>query len=228
MGEDLDPIAKFGFDLTELEITIGKGEDNNIILADDNSVSTEHCVIKRVLGGYIIKDLGSSNGIMHEGEPIDKAQLKGSSSIKVGQTEMRFSLDKKQIKLLAKEPQKPQVYLTEDLIPEIKSLHAGKIDELWLDSDQLKEEEEEKPKKKAKSGLVTKGSQTSGGYRPPPSAGAQVSAGNPMLGFLITFVLACVGIFGGLYARHSQVHGTDLIQDLSSGKQNSIFTTSQE
>jgi len=237
MGEDLNPIAKFGFDLTELEITIGKGEDNNIIIADDNSVSTEHCVIKRVLGGYIIKDLGSSNGIKHDGDSTEKAELTSSSVIMVGETELRFSLDKKQIKLLKKEPQKPQVYVTEDLLPEIRSLHAGKIDELWLDDDQLKENKEEKPNKKAKktTRLATNSgpasTAASSGYRPPAArsrpTGSQVNAGNPMLSFLIVFVLACVGIFAGLYARHNQVHGSDLIQDVSSGKQKSIFITSE-
>ncbi len=232
MGDGLDPIAKLGFDLTELEITIGKGDENIIVLEDDPAISEEHCVIRRVLGGFVVKDLGSSNGITHDGEPVQKAELKNASVIKVGGTEIRFTLDKKQIKLLAKEPQKPQVYVTKDLLPEIKSLHAGKIDELWLDDDAgTMDEDPKKEKSKTKAALATAATtSTAGGYRPPPRSAARASqsAGNPLLGFISVFILAVLGITAGVYIKHKQLHNSDFFEDLSSGKLESIFTTTEE
>lgn len=230
MGDGLDPIAKLGFDLTELEITIGKGSENIIVLEDDPAISEKHCVIRRVLGGFVVKDLGSSNGISHDGKQVQKAELKNASVIKVGSTEIRFTLDKKQMKLLAKEPQKPQVYVTEDLLPEIKSLHAGKIDELWLDDDAGTTDEKVKDSKPKVAPATVTTAPAGGGYRPTrrPAARASHSAGNPFLGFISVLILAFLGIIAGVYLKHKQLYNSDLFEDFSSGKVESVFTTSKK
>ena len=42
--------------------TIGRGADNDIII-NSNSASSQHCAMKRVPGGFILEDLGSTNGL---------------------------------------------------------------------------------------------------------------------------------------------------------------------
>jgi len=54
----------YRFELEREFINIGRGGDNDIII-DNASISTQHCMIERVEGGYILRDNGSTNGLNH-------------------------------------------------------------------------------------------------------------------------------------------------------------------
>jgi len=134
-GEGLEPKAKFGFDLNQLTLAIGRGGDNHLIIDDDASISTNHCEIRRVLGGFVVKDLNSSNGLHFEDERITKMALENAIEFNVGDTTILFALEKSEIRKLAKEIQNPRVYVTPDLLGQINALHNGEIDEMSLEAE---------------------------------------------------------------------------------------------
>jgi diguanylate cyclase (GGDEF)-like protein len=81
------------FPLEAGEMIIGRDPDARIRLADDESVSRRHAVVKATAGGAQIRDLGSANGTYVDGERVTEAQLKEGVKIRVGQTVvLKFAL----------------------------------------------------------------------------------------------------------------------------------------
>jgi hypothetical protein len=70
---------------------IGRAEENDIVLADLRA-SRFHAEIERRPEGYVIRDLGSTNGTMVRGRRIHERLLEDGDTMTVGETEMRFSL----------------------------------------------------------------------------------------------------------------------------------------
>jgi pSer/pThr/pTyr-binding forkhead associated (FHA) protein len=70
------------FSLEHEEITIGRGEDNTIVL-NIAEVSRTHTALSKVEEGYMIKDLGSTNGTF-----VDKKEIGGKYLLKPGDTVM--------------------------------------------------------------------------------------------------------------------------------------------
>jgi predicted component of type VI protein secretion system len=70
------------FPLEAEEITIGRGEDNGIVL-NTVEVSRTHAVLTKTEGGYMIRDLGSTNGTF-----VDKKSVGGKYLLKPGDTVM--------------------------------------------------------------------------------------------------------------------------------------------
>ena len=64
------------------EIIIGRGEDNGIVL-NTAEVSRAHAVLTKTEGGYMIRDLGSTNGTF-----VDKKEVGGKYLLKPGDTVM--------------------------------------------------------------------------------------------------------------------------------------------
>jgi predicted component of type VI protein secretion system len=64
------------------EITIGRGEDNDIVF-NIAEVSRSHAVLTKAEGGYMIRDLGSTNGTF-----VDKKEVGGKYLLKPGDTVM--------------------------------------------------------------------------------------------------------------------------------------------
>lgn len=56
--------------LEALELTIGRGRTNDIII-QDNEISRVHCRLVRVLDDYEIHDLESTNGTFVNGQPVE-------------------------------------------------------------------------------------------------------------------------------------------------------------
>ena len=65
---------KLQFEL-QMITRIGRGEDNDIQLFD-NSASTHHCELRLNKGVVTVHDLGSTNGIAVDGEPVQEAVLR--------------------------------------------------------------------------------------------------------------------------------------------------------
>lgn len=76
-------------ELTAQRTTIGRKPTNTIVVEDVNS-SSYHCEIVRGLNGYTIRDLGSTNGTLVNGEMVTEAQLSHGARIRVGNTRFVF------------------------------------------------------------------------------------------------------------------------------------------
>src|SRR5437016_4177215 len=76
-------------------ITIGAMEDNDLVVSDD-TVSRYHCRIVQEDTGYVLIDLGSTNGTFINRVRIREAYLKPGCTIGLGNTEVKFhSADEK-------------------------------------------------------------------------------------------------------------------------------------
>lgn len=78
-----DSIVKYALSTEREHTSIGRGKDNKIIL-DHTSVSTHHASIDRVIGGFELKDLKSTNGIKENGILQLKTRLKPARTYKIG------------------------------------------------------------------------------------------------------------------------------------------------
>jgi pSer/pThr/pTyr-binding forkhead associated (FHA) protein len=84
----LEPASRQGenYALTE-ELTVGRGGGCSIVLADDSFVSTVHARLFRRDGAVFVEDLGSRNGTLLNGEPLQHAQqLRRGDHVQFGQT----------------------------------------------------------------------------------------------------------------------------------------------
>ena len=79
----------YDFPLSKEEITIGRSEDNDVVLAN-NSVSRNHARIIKGESGYVITDLGSFNGTKINGKLVQSSLLVHDDQIKIGPLELTF------------------------------------------------------------------------------------------------------------------------------------------
>jgi len=70
-------------------VTIGRGEDNDVVLGDLKA-SRHHAEIVETQTGWGLKDLGSSNGILIKGTSVRNAQLRSGDLFALGETELEF------------------------------------------------------------------------------------------------------------------------------------------
>jgi pSer/pThr/pTyr-binding forkhead associated (FHA) protein len=79
-------------DLVEETYTIGRVPESSIRL-DDISVSGRHAEIVLVAENCYLKDLGSTNGTMVNGQPAKEVQLHANDRIRFGKVEARFECE---------------------------------------------------------------------------------------------------------------------------------------
>jgi len=73
--------------------TIGRSRDCDVVLADGN-VSRHHAEVRPRGDGWMIADLGSTNGVTVNGVRIEQAQLlRAGDRIEVGTTQLTFELE---------------------------------------------------------------------------------------------------------------------------------------
>jgi DNA-binding NtrC family response regulator len=73
----------------EKDAVVGRDRAADVVLAS-GGVSRKHCVIERTReGGLILRDLGSKNGTLVNGERVEKARLREGDVLKVGEAELR-------------------------------------------------------------------------------------------------------------------------------------------
>jgi hypothetical protein len=75
------------FRITMARTTIGRGEDNLLVL-HDGMISTYHAEIVALLEGFRLTDMGSANGTTINGKPVTEACLALGDEIKMGTTRM--------------------------------------------------------------------------------------------------------------------------------------------
>jgi len=79
-------------DLVEESYSIGRAPENSIRL-DDFSVSGRHAEIVVVAENYYLKDRGSTNGTLVNGQPITEVQLRAGDRIRFGKLEASFEAE---------------------------------------------------------------------------------------------------------------------------------------
>ena len=79
------------FELANDRITIGRSDDNDIVVATE-AVSRYHAVIERVPEGYwLIRDNQSKNGVQVNGVQVEEHRLQGGDVVQVGTFVFRFN-----------------------------------------------------------------------------------------------------------------------------------------
>jgi two-component system response regulator GlrR len=71
-------------------LTIGSRPDSDLRL-EDPTVSRKHAEIARTAEGFLLQDLGSTNGTSLNGVRVDRAYLRDGAVVTVGETSMVFS-----------------------------------------------------------------------------------------------------------------------------------------
>jgi pSer/pThr/pTyr-binding forkhead associated (FHA) protein/tetratricopeptide (TPR) repeat protein len=111
------------YELTQDEVTIGRGKDCDIVL-NDKKASRKNSIIRRVGLSFIIKDLTSANGTFVNGARVQEKELSGDDLIKIGNVEFTFKATS--VDYAAKEKDFMSLPLEED-VPELP-LDAGGLD----------------------------------------------------------------------------------------------------
>jgi len=68
---------------------VGRSQENDIVINDPN-VSRRHARISRADNAFLVEDLGSTNGTLLDGAPIDREMIEGGDELTFGQTTARF------------------------------------------------------------------------------------------------------------------------------------------
>jgi len=76
-------------DLGEHVVTLGRATECDFQI-DERSVSRQHARVWRDLGGYRLKDLGSTNRTLLNDVPVDEAELKDGDYVTVGSCVLKF------------------------------------------------------------------------------------------------------------------------------------------
>ena len=103
--------------LSEQRTTFGRNSSNNVVL-DDVVASSYHCEVVRDLNGYTIRDLGSTNGTLVNGEMITEAPLGHGSKIRIGNIRFVFqdpAMEEIDLELAAVDDDEPEWGMMRDL-----------------------------------------------------------------------------------------------------------------
>jgi pSer/pThr/pTyr-binding forkhead associated (FHA) protein len=86
------PLAGSEVALERPRLTIGRGSGSEVVV-EDASVSHQHAALELGSGGYRIRDLGSTNGVLVNGARMALAELKHGDKIALGQIELRYVVE---------------------------------------------------------------------------------------------------------------------------------------
>jgi hypothetical protein len=77
--------------LNSAPLTIGRGQDNDVALDDDDFASTQHARVEPRRDGVWLEDIGSTNGTFLNGAQVTRPRrLTPGDVIRVGETDLRF------------------------------------------------------------------------------------------------------------------------------------------
>jgi pSer/pThr/pTyr-binding forkhead associated (FHA) protein len=87
VGKELSSVV-----LSSRHVRIGTSPANDVVL-DDPHASRFHCEIRVTDDGYLLRDLGSTNGTRVGELEVREAVLRHGATIEVGETRLRFLAD---------------------------------------------------------------------------------------------------------------------------------------
>lgn len=166
----------YRFKLERELINIGRGSDNDIII-ECGSCSTNHCVMQRVDGGYILKDTGSTNGIKQEDTMMSIIDLFDGMEVLVGDVPLKFRLSDEEIEILSEE--------------EFSTYQKKKLPPV-KDEDEVHDEHQDRPSTSSRRASHTHHVQ---------------KQGNETLKTLLVLILMIVAICVGMTLRHYKETG---------------------
>ncbi len=73
------------------QFIIGRGDLSSDLAIKDGNISRKHAVVIRKNGAYYIKDLGSTNGIDHQGQRIDNKRIEEGDVFSICDYQFRFT-----------------------------------------------------------------------------------------------------------------------------------------
>jgi pSer/pThr/pTyr-binding forkhead associated (FHA) protein len=85
------PDAGHTYRVGDQPLRIGRSPDNDLILRDP-ATSGHHARVEKRGEQWYIVDLGSTNGTLVNGEPIQEKELRHQDEIKIGQNIVAFSI----------------------------------------------------------------------------------------------------------------------------------------
>jgi len=85
------PDAGHTYRATENALRLGRSPDNDLILRDP-ATSGHHARVERRGEQFWIVDLGSTNGTLVNGEPVQEKELNHDDRITIGQNAVHFAL----------------------------------------------------------------------------------------------------------------------------------------
>ncbi|MCP5534697.1 MAG: FHA domain-containing protein [Akkermansiaceae bacterium] len=176
----------YRFKLERKVIKIGRGSDNDIVI-ECPSASTSHCVMERVEGGYVLRDMASTNGIKQDDTLMEVIDLFDGMEVLVGDVPVKFQLSDDELGKLAGE--------------EFTTHQKKKL-------PRVRDEDAPEPSKAS-----TSSPRASHAHRSQPTV--QESGG--AFKTLFVFILVLVAIFAGMTLRHNLRTGEFLPTKLMGG-----------
>ncbi len=199
----------YRFQLDRQKVTIGRSSENDIII-DCPSVSSNHCTMERMEGGYILRDRKSTNGIKLDDEKMAIIDLRNDSDVHVGDVQFGYTLSDDELDELDDEEVTP---------------HAKKASEL---SDEPVSDKESRPKAKTKTRTKAKANVVTTPRRPAAAPAPVLASSNQGNGFLYGLALIVCGalaLFAGLnnsYVKQQENTGREgeisLLSDMKNGR----------
>ncbi len=93
--QSIRAILNFGngneYEIGDDEIAIGRSQQCHVVL-EDRRASRRNTLIQRRDGKYVIKDLGSANGTLLNGDRIEESELHSGDEVQVGDTRFKFEV----------------------------------------------------------------------------------------------------------------------------------------
>lgn len=200
----------YRFSLDRKVVRLGRAADNDIII-DCPSVSSHHCEMRRVEGGYTLQDLDSTNGIKADGERMEVLDLDSTVEVEIGDARLDFELNDDERADLSSEPHKshakPKLPPSKDKAGEVEEDRPEKPDEIIADEEEVPK----KPKKKKRPAPQP-------ARRPAPSPVGMGAPQQPSgaVNFLVTMVFLLLGaaaFYVGMSTRHNAEFGRSLWED---------------
>ena len=170
----------YRFQLNTKKVSIGRSEDNDITIACP-SVSSLHCTMERVDGGYILRDRHSTNGISLGDDDMAIIDLRNDSKIKVGDVKFEYTLSDEELDEID----------DEDFVPQAKT----------VEETAAEPEEKSTPTKKPKANVVTPPRQPATTF--PPTVLASTNQGSGGLYGIALFVCGVAAFYAGLDHSYS-------------------------
>lgn len=101
------------FILKDSSITLGRGEDADIVLSDLKA-SRLHARLEYTAGGWVINDLGSANGVFFQGEYVRKFGVNSHDHFTLGESILEFLAHNESTKVLMAPMRPAQAVVQQD------------------------------------------------------------------------------------------------------------------